>query len=79
MKMYLKKVRGTRDSVTALPVRPRGRLPLLQGLYDKLLEYLRVTRVKGGVVNIHVVCATTEALIKSNPSLAQHLQIPQSY
>ena len=37
---------------------------------------------KGGVVNIHVVRTTAEALIKSNPSLMQHfcrLELPRSW
>lgn len=71
-KMYLKKVKETRSSVTSLPCRPKGRPPLLLGLDNKLINYLRAIRNKGGIVNIHVVRATAEALIKSNPSLAQH-------
>ncbi len=58
--MYLKMIRETRDCVTVLPVRPRGRPPLLLELDDKLVTAIRS---KGGVVNIHVVRATTEALI----------------
>ena len=81
-KMYLKKVKETRSSITSLPIRRKGRPPLLLELDDKLINYLRAIRNKGGIVNIHVVRAAAEALIKSNPSLAQHfcgLAMPQSW
>ena len=42
-------------------------------LDEKLMEFLRAIRTKGGVVNIHVARATTRALIASNPSSSQHL------
>ena len=57
--------------VTALPTQPRGRPPLLLELDAKLIKFLQAVRRKGGVVNIHVVRATAEALIRCNPAFAQ--------
>ena len=54
--------------VTVLPTQPRGRPPLLLELDAKLINYLQAVRKKGGVINIHVVRATAEALIKCNPA-----------
>ena len=76
-KMYLSKLSEERKKinpglVTALPVKSKGRPPLLLELNDKLIKFLKLVRSKGGVVNIHVVRATAEVLIKSNPSLMQH-------
>ena len=40
----------------------------------KLIQFLNAMRAKGGVINSHVVRATTDALIKSNHSPGlQHL------
>ena len=55
--------------VTRLSVDQRGRPPILLELDGKLLKYLKAVRMKGGVVNIHVVRAATQALIASNPAL----------
>ena len=52
---------------TKLPVKPT-----MLDLDEKLLKFLKAVRIKGGVVNIHVVRATAEALIHSNPSQMQH-------
>ena len=41
---------------------------ILLELDEKLIRFLRAVRSKGGVVNIHIVCAATTALIASNPS-----------
>ena len=80
-KMYLKKMREEKmksplapQPVTKLPVQPRGRPPppILLDLDGKLIQFLHALRAKGGVVNIHVVRATAEALICSNPSLKEH-------
>ena len=68
--------------VTALPTQPRGRPPVLLELDAKLIKFLLAVRRKGGVVNIHVVRATAEALIKCNPGFAQQLsrfQMPRSW
>ena len=52
--------------VTKVTSQPRGR-PLLMGELDEsLLKFLKATRAKGGVINVHVVRATADALIKSN-------------
>lgn len=59
--------------VTAIPVKDRGRPPILLDLDEKLITFLRALRTKGGVINIHVVRATTKALIESNPTPSQHL------
>ena len=68
--------------VTKIPAKPRGRPPILLELDEKLIKFLRAVRVKGGVVNIHVVRATAKALIESNPSSSSHLQnfdMPRSW
>lgn len=81
-KMYLKQLKEEKkknpvlDPVTKLPVRPP---PLMLDLDEKLLK---AVRIKGGVVNIHVVRATAEALIHSNPSQMQHyarFDMPRSW
>ena len=51
----------------------RGRPPLLLELDAKLIQFLQAVRRKGGVINIHVVRATAEALLKCNPVFAQQL------
>ncbi len=51
-------------------------------LDDNLIRFLKAIRSKGGVVNIHVVCATAEALLKSNPTLMPHfatMEMPRSW
>ena len=58
------------------------RPPLLLDLDSKLVKFLHAVRVKGGVVNINVVRATAEALIRSNPSQMQHFinfRMPRSW
>ena len=77
-KKYLEKLRDERKKanpqpVTKLPIQPSGCPPILLDLDAKLIQFLKAVRSKGGVINIHVVRATTEALIKSNPALAQQL------
>ena len=69
-------------SVTSTPTKPRGRPPLLLELDTKLLHFLQCLRVRGGVINIHVVRAISgRALIDSNPSLAQlsRFEMPRSW
>lgn len=85
-KMYFKKMREEKANnpmapqpVTKLSVMPKGRL---LDLDSKLIQYLHALRAKGGVVNIHVVRATADALIKSNPSQMQHFvkfDMPRSW
>ena len=60
--------------VVEITARPKGRPPILLDLDEKLMKFLKAIRAKGGVVNIHVVRAATDALIASNPSSSMHLQ-----
>ena len=60
--------------VVEITAKPRGRPPILLDLDEKLIKFLKAIRAKGGVVNIHVVRATTDALIGRNPSSSMHLQ-----
>ena len=62
------------EVISSLPSKSRCRPPLLLELDGKLIQVLRAIRNKGGVVNIHVVYATAEALIRSNPSMIQQFQ-----
>ena len=57
-----------------IAAKPKGRPPILLDLDEKMLKFLRGIRSKGGVVNIHVVRAATDALIASNPSSSTHPQ-----
>lgn len=60
--------------VTVIPIQPKGQPTILpEALDKKLLNYLKALRIKGGVVNIHIVRSVTRALIESNPS-CKHLQ-----
>ncbi len=68
-----KKPTGNPQPVTMIAAKPKGRPPLLLDLDERLVTYLKAVRVKGGVVNIHVVRAVAKALITSNPSLSKHL------
>ena len=68
--------------VTMLTTQPRGRPPLLLELDEKLIKFLHGVRRKGGVININVVRATAQALIKCNPAFAQQLSrfdMPRSW
>ena len=88
-KMYLMKMREEKKKnpaapqpVTTLSVKPKGRPPIMLDLDDKLIKYLHALRAKGGVVNIHVIRATAEALICSNPSQMHHFNkfdMPRSW
>ena len=76
-RMYMKQVKEQRKNgddtcVTELPILPKGRPPLMLNLDGKLLSFLKALRLKGGVVNIHVVRAAAVALIQSNPSQMQY-------
>ena len=61
------------QSVTEIVSKTRGRLPIFLELDEKLQEFLKGIRMKGGVVNSHVVRAPATALIGTNPSTCQHL------
>ncbi len=50
------------EPVAKIPVRPATNPSL------NLMKSLRAVRTKGGVVNIHVVRATTKALVVTTPS-----------
>ncbi len=85
-KMYLKKMKEEKNKnslvhkpVTKLPVEPRGRPPILLA---KLIKFLHAVQNKGGIVNIHVVRATADTLICSNPSKMQNFakfDMPRSW
>lgn len=60
--------------VVEIAAKPKGHPPILLDLDEKMLKFLKAIRSKGGVVNIHVVRAATDALIASNPSSSTHLQ-----
>ena len=57
-----------------IPAKPKGRPPILLDLDGKLIKFLKAVRVKGGVVNIHVVRAAAKARIESNGSSSQQPQ-----
>ena len=59
--------------VTQIPTKPKGRPPILLDLDEKLIKFFKAVRVKGGVVNIHIVRVAAKALIESSPS-SQHLR-----
>lgn len=68
--------------VTMLTTRPRGHPPLLLELDEKLIQFLLGVRRKSGVININVVRATVQALIKCNPAFAQQrsrFDMPRSW
>ena len=60
--------------VIMIPAQSKGWPKLLLDLDEKLLHFLKALRIKGGVVNIHVVRSVAKALIASNPSSSKHLQ-----
>lgn len=86
-KMYLSKVKEERKKaipspVTKLPVKPKGRPPIMLDLDEKFIKFLKAVCGKGGVVNSHVVRATAGALIKNNPSMTQYFSrfdMPRSW
>ena len=59
-------------AISVLPVKNRGRPPLMLELDYKLIKILWAIRSKGGMVNTHVIHATSNVLFKSNPALIQH-------
>ena len=80
MKYQQKKIHP--QPVTAIPAKPRGRPPILLDLDGKLIDFLKAIRLKGGVINIHVVRAAAKALIESNPTSSQQLlrfDMPRSW
>ena len=55
--------------VLSLPLKVHGRPPILMELDGKLIRFLKGIRGRGGVINIHVLRAATQALIDCNTSL----------
>lgn len=82
-KRYLERLAVERRKINPLPVMEisnseRGRPPILLELDSKFIS-LKAVR---GVVNIHVVRATAQALISSNPTSSQQLMnfnMPRSW
>ena len=71
-KYYEKRSKACREGKTevlSLPSKVRGRPPILMELDGKLMRFLKGIRGRGGVINIHVVRAVTQALIDCNTSL----------
>ena len=71
-KYYKKRSKARREGKTevlSLPSKVRGRPPILMELDGKLMRFLKGIRGRGGVINIHVVRAVTQALIDCNTSL----------
>ena len=71
-KYYEKLSKVRREGKTealSLPSKVRGRPPILMELDGKLIRFLKGIRGRGGVINIHVVRAVTQALIDCNTSL----------
>ena len=83
--LYQQKMREERKKdnpqpVTSLPTQPRGRPPLLLDLNAKLVTFLQAVRRR--VINIPVVRATAETIIKCSPAFAQQLsrfEMPRSW
>ena len=55
--------REGKTEVLPLPSKVRGSPPILMELDGKLIRFLKGIRGRGGVINIHVVRAVTQALI----------------
>ena len=70
-RMALERKKLNPEPVTTICNKERGRPPLLLELDDKLVGFHKAVRIKGGVVIIHVVRATAQALIASNPAFSQ--------
>ena len=60
------------QAVQAILFDPQGRPPMLLELDNKLITFIKSIRARGGVANYSVIKATSEALIKSNPSMSRH-------
>ena len=86
-KLYIKrlqeeKLKENPELITKISIKQRGRPPIMLDLDAKLIKFLSILRSKGGVVNIHVVRATAQALIQSNPSFFEKLgrfSMPRSW
>ena len=60
--------------VLEIQTQPRGRPPLLLELDGKLITFLKAVRIRGGVINIHVVRAAAKALIETNADVEHQLR-----
>ena len=83
-KYYEKLSKARREGKTeilSLPSKVRGRPPILMELDGKLIRFLKGIRGRGGVINIHVVRAVTQALIDCNTSLTHlaNFDMPRSW
>ena len=83
-KYYEKLSKARREGKTEvlyLPSKVRGRPPILTELDGKLIRFLKGIRGRGGVINIHVVRAVTQALIDCNTSLTHlaNFDMPRSW
>ena len=73
--------REGKTEVLSLPSKVRGRPPILMEPDGKLIRFLKGIRGRGGVINIHVVRAATQALIDCNTSLTHlaNFDMPRSW
>ena len=76
-----KERREGKTEVLSLPSKVRGRPPILMELDGKLIRFLKGMRGRGGVINIYVVRAVTQALIDCNTSLTHlaNFDMPRSW
>uniref|UniRef100_A0A1X7VKY6 HTH CENPB-type domain-containing protein n=1 Tax=Amphimedon queenslandica TaxID=400682 RepID=A0A1X7VKY6_AMPQE len=65
--------------VLRIPTQPKERPPLMGDLDTSLLKFLKAIRAKGGVINIHVVQATADALMKSHPNETFSFEMNRSW
>ena len=72
--------REGKTEVLSLPSKVCGRPPILMELDAKLIRFLKGIHGRGGVINIHVVRAVTQALIECNTSLTHlaNFDMPRS-
>ena len=63
------------DPITSIDRRAMGRPPILMDLDAKLITFLQALRQRGGVINIHIVRASAQALINSHQSSVSVLQL----
>ena len=73
--------REGKTEVLSLSSKVRGRPPILMEVDGKLIRFLKGIRRRGGVINIHVVRAVTQALIDCNISLTHlaNFDMPRSW
>lgn len=79
-KAYKEKLDGQKkklhpEAVTSTERQSVGRPPLLGELDAKLITFLKALRHRGGVINIHIVCASAQALMDSHQGSTSVLQL----